>query len=324
MIGTAFAENDFFEYRLSVAPVETPASPTLLRRSSVSVSFGTLSLWQPLDGDYILTLEAEDTNGNIGEDTARVTVDNAPPGAPVLLRADVLTLNPGDPDDIEIEWSGPSDTDVDGFIVFRNGKGRERSRHGLRKPATVPRAGPDLCRRRFAGRRALLSRRRDGHRGKSEQRLERALRVSRQPCARGGHHRPGERRSIRAESEDLDIATVSFQYRLASETVWTPFADDEDGEPFEVVWDIGALAFGNYHLHAVATDIGTKSDPAPAFIAVVLGDVTPPASPPDLVARTVGDSVELKAIEMAARRMAMRVARSPSRRRPCLRALRSR
>ena len=142
VIGTAFSASDFFEYRLSVAPVETPLSPTLLKRSSVPVSFDTLGLWRPLtDGDYILTLEGEDTSGNVAQDSVRVTVDNAAPVAPVLVRAEALAK----PDDVEIEWTAPSDSDVDGFPGLSKRTDRQRGRDGIGKLETVPRARPDLC-----------------------------------------------------------------------------------------------------------------------------------------------------------------------------------
>ena len=100
-------------------------------------------------------------------------------------------------------------------------------------------------------------------------------------------------RTIRAESPDLDIATVSFEYQPVGETVWTVIAVDGDGEPFETLWNIAGIDFGDYLLRAVATDIGTRSDPAPATLGVTLGDVTPPGAPSDLTARVVGDTVEI-------------------------------
>ena len=296
VIGTAFSESDFFEYRLSAAPVETPLSPTLLKRSSVPVSFDTLGRWRPLtDGDYILTLEGEDTSGNVAEDSVRVTVDNAAPVAPVLVRAEALAK----PDDIEIEWTAPSDTDVDGFLVYRNGQiaNAPGAVSGSLRPFLVP--GPTYVDAELP----------DGEHCYRVAAMDIAGNISadsnelcvfldnREPKALIFDPEDGARfdaaRTIRAESPDLDIATVSFEYQLVGDTVWTVISLDTDGEPFETIWDITGIDFGDYLLRAVATDIGTRSDPAPATIGVTLGDVTPPGAPSDLIARVVADMVEL-------------------------------
>ena len=303
VIGTAFSESDFFEYRLSAAPVETPQSPTLVKRSSVPVSFDTLGRWRPLtDGDYILTLEGEDTSGNVAEDSVRVTVDNAAPRAPVLVRAEALAK----PDDVEIEWTGPSDTDVDGFLVFRNGQiaNAPGMVSGSLRPFLVP--GPTYVDAELP----------DGEHCYRVAAMDIAGNISadsnelcvfldnREPAAVIFDPEDGARfdaaRTIRAASPDLDIATVSFQYQPVEDTVWTVIAVDTDGEPFETIWDIADIDFGDYLLRAVATDIGTRSDPAPATIGVTLGDVTPPGAPSDLSARVVGDTVELDWIGVTA------------------------
>ena len=296
VIGTAFSESDFFEYRLSAAPVETPLSPTLLKRSSVPVSFDTLGLWRPVtDGDYILTLEGEDTSGNIAEDSVRVTVDNSAPVAPVLVRAESLAK----PDDVEIEWTAPSDTDVDGFLVYRNGRiaNAPGTVSGSLRPFLVP--GPTYVDAELP----------DGEHCYRVAAMDIAGNISadsnelcvfldnREPTAVIFDPEDGARfdaaRTLRAQSPDLDIATVSFEYQPVGAAVWTVIALHTDGEPFETIWDITGIDFGDYVLRAVATDISTRSDPAPSTIGVTLGDVTPPGAPSDLSARVVGDTVAL-------------------------------
>ena len=303
VIGTAFSESDFFEYRLSAAAVETPLSPTLVKRSSVPVSFDTLGRWRPLtDGDYILTLEGEDTSGNVAQDSVRVTVDNAAPVAPVLVRAEALAK----PDDVEIEWTGPSDTDVDGFLVFRNGQiaNAPGTVSGSLRPFLVP--GPTYVDAELP----------DGKHCYRVAAMDIAGNISadsnelcvfldnREPAAVIFDPEDGARfdaaRTIRAASPDLDIATVSFEYQPVGAAVWTVIAVDTDGEPFETIWDIAGIDFGDYWLRAVATDIGPRSDPAPATIGVTLGDVTPPGAPSDLTAHVVGDTVELDWIGVTA------------------------
>ncbi|MGH9392479.1 MAG: Ig-like domain-containing protein, partial [Vicinamibacteria bacterium] len=88
VVGTAFAETDFREYRLTFARVEAPDSPTLLKRSPLPENFATLVQWDAtlLEGTLLLRLEAEDTSGNVGSAESRVTVDNRAPSPPVLVR----------------------------------------------------------------------------------------------------------------------------------------------------------------------------------------------------------------------------------------------
>ena len=202
------------------------------------------------------------------------------------------------PDDIEIEWQAPGDTDVEGFLVYRNGSlaNAPGNVSGSLKPFLVP--GPlfsDL---------GLV----DGEHCYRVAAMDLAGNISndsnelcvfldnRAPAATIFDPENGERfdapRAIRASSEDEDIATVDFEFQPAGENVWTRIGSDSE-KPFELVWDVNGLDFGGYRLRAIATDIGTRSDPAPAIIDVVLGDVTPPTVPLALQAGVTGDAVAL-------------------------------
>ncbi len=297
VIGTAFAENDFKEYRLSSAPLERPESPTLLRRSSVPTNFQTLFQWEvaALDGEFLLTLEGEDTSGNVVTDVVRVKVDNQAPDAPNLLSVTALPK----PDDVEVVWDGPDDPDLQGFLVFRNRQianappnvGGDLTPYLVPGPSYVDEDLPDgrHCYRVVAMDRA-------GNLGTEsgelcvvlDNRAPQAIIFDPENGARFDAPRP-----VRAVVEDEDVVSVVFQYQVVNENTWTDIATDVEA-PFETLWDIAGLDFGDYLLRAVATDAGARSDPDPETVPVTLGDATPPAVPQNVVTEVDGDAVTVR------------------------------
>ncbi len=165
IVGTAFAETDFKEYRVSVAPEATPLSPTRLKTSPLPVTFATLVQWEAvaLDGAYVLTLEGEDTSGNVATDRVRVVVDNDAPEPPTLTSVAATAA----PEDVAIEWQPSPSTDVTGYLVYRNGTiaNAPGSVSGDLRPFLVP--GPSTIRRPASRWALLLPDCRDGRRGKS-------------------------------------------------------------------------------------------------------------------------------------------------------------
>src|SRR6185369_994540 len=96
----------------------SPATWTLLRRSSVPVAAASLGTWDALgDGPYLLALEAEDNAGNTARVTVAVRVDNQAPGAPVLAS---LTNAPAS-DALTATWQSSPEPDVRGYLLYRNG-----------------------------------------------------------------------------------------------------------------------------------------------------------------------------------------------------------
>jgi subtilase family serine protease/flagellar hook assembly protein FlgD len=286
VLGTAFSESDFLEYRLSVASAARPESPSLLARSPVPLSFATLAQWLPTeDADYILTLEAEDTSGNVAKDSVRVTVDNVAPPAPVLLRAEIAA----DPEDVELEWQGSAEPDIEGFLVFRNGRNANAA-GAVPGPSYLDAVLPDG---RHCYRVAAVDEAGNTSVASNElcvvldNRAPKAILVD--PLEGARFDAP---RRLLAETEDLDVGTVAFEFQRTDQVVWTLIAA-ASAPPFEALWDIGGLALGDYRLRAVATDAGTRSDPAPAFITVTLGDATPPEAPAALEAHSSGASALL-------------------------------
>lgn len=296
VVGTAFAENDFQEYRLTFSRVESPESPTLLRRSPVPESFATLFQWDAtlLEGSFILRLEAEDTRGNVGSAASRVTVDNRAPSPPVL--SSVTT--PAEPDDVDVVWQEVVEPDVAGYIVFRNRQVANAPGPvtGDLSPFLVP--GPkysDANRPdgRFCYRVAAM----DGAGNLSADSNEICIVLdNRVPAAILFDPEDGARfdapRQVRAFTEDLDVASVRFEYQPEGAPAWTELGIAA-APPFEALWDIAGLAFGTYRLRAIAADAASKSDPAPRSIGVVLADVSPPPVPTNLTAPVTGDDIAL-------------------------------
>ena len=83
ILGTAYVENDFVEYRLFYADAADPDNRTLITRSTSTVQDGLLARWDTsmlADKAYVITLEVEG-GGQVNTDTVSVTIDttNDPP-----------------------------------------------------------------------------------------------------------------------------------------------------------------------------------------------------------------------------------------------------
>ncbi|HEX9190390.1 MAG TPA: FlgD immunoglobulin-like domain containing protein, partial [Vicinamibacteria bacterium] len=300
--GTAWSADDFAEYRLLVGAGEAPATWTTLRRSSVPVASGSLGAWLALvDGTYVLALEAEDTNGNEARVTRRVAVDTVPPEPPVLVDV-AAAATPAD--QLTPSWQPSPSADVVGTLVLRNGRLANASsvvlgdRKGFLVPGTSfeDRGLPDgdHCYRVVAM---------DGAGNESapsneicrslDNRPPRALIVSPPDGARFGY--PVR---VLADTPDLDVASVRFERRALGQAEWVAFGEVRSAPPWETTLDPkpasgDELAAGTHELRAVATDHAEATDPAPASIAVVYGDTTPPPAPTGLAAKVDGADVTL-------------------------------
>src|SRR6185295_13969970 len=70
-----------------------------------------------------------------------------------------------------------------------------------------------------------------------------------------------------ATAPDTDLARLQLQWRAAG-GAWNDLGAPLTAAPFEATWTPGALPRGDYELRAVATDLGGKTDPAPAGVTV--------------------------------------------------------
>lgn len=296
--GTAFSYDDFKEYRLHVGAGSAPQNWQLLRRSPVAIQADVLAHWDtfglPEDAVFSLRLEAEDINGNIGEEQVLVRVDNLPPATPTGL---VATVSGADAD---LVWNPNSEEDLLGYLLFRDGRlvnvvgalvGDMRP-HALLETAYPDQQLPDgkhqysIAAIDFAGNMSELS---------AEVEIEIDLRAPQALIILPlDGYAFDERTYVNAVSEDTDIASVQFQFRVLGGD-WTNLGPADFAEPWETVFvpaDHG-LAFSMIELRAVATDHGGLVDPDPLWISVDYRDVTAPDQLLDLTGQVNGDQVDL-------------------------------
>lgn len=292
--GTAYSPEDFKEYRLSVGVGADPASFTLLRRSTLPVPGGVLGSWTAVgDGPFTLLLEAEDTSGNQASRRVTVIVDNEAPSPPVL----VSVLNQPAPETLTSTWTASSASDVDGYLLERNGQIANAPGVvvGDLRPYLLP--GPSYA---DAG----LPDGEHCYRVTAMDAAGNLSAASNEICRALDNHPPhvllleppdGLRFDypvgLLGYSPDTDVASVLFQYRPSGSPAWLDVGPADTRAPFEIVFDPLPLAFGDYDLRALATDTHGNVDPAPESVTVTYGDATAPATPRDVAALVDGHDV---------------------------------
>jgi subtilase family serine protease/flagellar hook assembly protein FlgD/WD40 repeat protein len=293
--GTAFSVDDFKEWRLYVGAGASPGSFTLLKRATVPVSAGNLAQWLAVgDGPHVIALEAEDNTGNQARATVTVVVDNDAPSAPVL----VSVPNVPAPDALTPTWTPSPETDVAGYLVFRNGRitnapgvvvGDPRA-FLVPPPAYADTSLPDgeHCYRVVAMDEA-------GNQSAPSNEICVTL-DNRAPHAVLVEPTNGLRFDyplhLLAFTPDLDIAAVQLQWKPDAEATWRDLGAADVAAPYEAMFDPAALEPGPYNLRAVARDTGGRVDPDPEAITVIYGDATAPPTPPQV--RTQVDGVDVK------------------------------
>ncbi|MEN8134500.1 MAG: CARDB domain-containing protein [Thermodesulfobacteriota bacterium] len=298
IIGRAYSEDDFKEYRVSFGVGENPETWQVLRKSPVPVSYGFLVRWDVIslaDGLYSIKLEAEDLNGNVNEKVVLVSVDNTPPASPVLLSAIPDNLS------VDLTWQANSESDLAGYLVYRNG-------HLANEAVTVI---GDLFPYLITGLDFVDAEVPDGSHDYYLIAMDNAGNMSDQSniieVSLDNHAphlsiispTPGLQFDrpiiVKAETEDTDITTVQFQYQPSGETVWYDFGAVVTQRPYVVSLDPTVLAwvYGTYRLRAVATDLGGRFDEMPEWIEIKYTDITPPAGPTGVAAQVAGGFVAL-------------------------------
>jgi Tol biopolymer transport system component/flagellar hook assembly protein FlgD/fibronectin type 3 domain-containing protein len=296
--GGAHSADDFKEYRVLIGAGEAPATWELLRRSPLPINFGLLARWDLIsvaEGIYTIRLEGEDLSGNIAHRQVTVTVDNLPPQAPNLVSAVATGA------DAAIEWQPVDDADLAGYLLYRN--------HQLVNVAGL--VIGDLTPYLLSGTSYADSNLPDGVFEYYVQAMDQAGNLSdpsnarsvtidtRVPQATVVEPLDGEKFegpfTILAECPDEDIASIRLQYRESDSSTWLDIGEPVSSPPYAGFFDPQALglAYGTYHLRAVATDLGGKTDPSPATIAVIYVDLTPPDAPKGLKAVNQGSDIQL-------------------------------
>ncbi len=296
--GTAFSQDDFTQYRVSVGRGAAPDSWTLIRTSPLPEMFGSLAQWDTIsspDGVYAIKLEAEDISGNAGTYQISVNVDNTPPSATVFLTAVPNGSS------VTLTWQASAASDLAGYLLYRNDQLANVAgvAVGNLKPylitgtTYVDKILPDGKMKYY-----VVAMDQAGNAGDQSNMLEVTIDT----------HPPHititeplnlvkfqNKTLLRGESPDLDIANVQYQYKKTTDATWHTLGGAIIKIPFVTYIDPVALGltYGDYNVRAVATDKGGNVDPSPAFITLKYTDLAAPAAPADLKAPVNGADVSL-------------------------------
>jgi subtilase family serine protease/Tol biopolymer transport system component/flagellar hook assembly protein FlgD/fibronectin type 3 domain-containing protein len=302
--GTVVSPGDFKEYRVSVGKGASPDAWSLIRKSPVPVSSGFLAQWNTsglTEGSYLIKLEAEDLSGNVVIHTIPVIVDNTPPARPTILSVGV------NGQDVNISWNSNSETDLAGYVLFRNDQPANASGLMVRNLKSyllsgftyIDKALPDGTYQYY-----LVAMDQAGNTSISSEMRQISI-DTHPPHATiieplSGAKFEGKI-AVKAESPDNDIASIQFQYRRVGETVWSNNGQPVISSPFMSYFDtkVLGLGYGQYQLQSIATDNGGKTDPSPSFITVVHTDLTAPGAPVNLQVKVNGKDVMLSWSENA-------------------------
>ncbi|MBI5075032.1 MAG: PD40 domain-containing protein [Nitrospirae bacterium] len=297
--GTAYSADDFKEYRMSIGKGQSPSAWMLLRTSPVPEPYGILAQWDTAglteDEQYTIKLEADDINGNTSGHQITVTIDNRPPAVPLLLAA-VPSVS-----DVQVTWKANTEQDLAGYFLYRNDQlaNVQGIVIGNLKPyliaATVysDKGLPDGTYKY-----SLLAMDSAGNLSDQSNSIEVTI-DTRPPHAAivdpANMSKFDKQILLKAESLDIDIAGIQFQYRKASDQVWITLGGPISRQPYITFLDPIAvgLTVGEYHFRAVATDKGGKTDPTPEYVTLTYSDVTAPDLPMGLKALTKGTDVTL-------------------------------
>ncbi len=297
VIGTAYSQNDFKEYRLYVTPADGSAPRQLLRSSPVPVQAALLAQWSTLgltDGSsFVLRLEAEDLAGNVAAAEVTVTVDNTPPAAPSGLTATA------DGTTIHLAWNANGESDLAGYLLYRNGKLANAVGPvvgDLTPYLLTGTAFDDLSLPDGTFVYVLYAVDQAGNQSPPSPPAQASL-DNHPPHVTITQPAPGalfqDSLDIVGTTPDLDVASVQFQWQPAGAAGWNDLGAALTAPPWEVIWSTAAIAYGDYLLRAVATDLGGRTDPAPAAVPVTHKNLTRPPAPAGLAAAVAGGTVTL-------------------------------
>lgn len=298
--GTAAKDRFFKESRLEVRP-QGSGSFALIARHTAPVVGGILAEWASgavPDGLYELRLFAEDIHGNSASHLVTITVDNTAPLAPVLTQASLMAMDAdGLHNDVRVAWTLASPPpDLAGYYLYRNGLLANAPNLVVGSPKAFLLPGPTYDDKNLPdGTYVYYLTAADSVENESEA-SNSSLPITvdtRRPHAlvtspANGSQFEGSVELV-AETPDIDVVTLQFEYRKAGDTAWIPVGSPLPGPPYRAHFAPGEL--GTFLVRAVAADAGGP-DPAPASITISSADL-PPQPPFGLAARVDGDSVIL-------------------------------
>jgi subtilase family serine protease/Tol biopolymer transport system component/flagellar hook assembly protein FlgD len=296
LVGTAFAQDDFKEYRVSIGSGPAPSSFSLIRRSSLPVRNAVLA---SLDTSLLaqgsiqtVRLEGEDLAGNVAEARVTIQIDNQPPAAPVLLSATAVSRF------VTLTWAAGADADLAGYVIYRNGVPLNVPASALADPrpylvgasmtSYFDQDVPDgtfvyrLQAYDLAGNPSALS---NAQSVTIDLRPPSATIVAPGPLARvGGVF------DVVADCADLDLATVQLEVR-AGTGPFVPLGPALTTPPWVARLDPSLLASPVLELRAIATDLGGRTDPSPGSVFAFFD---PALDAPEVVARTDAQAVTIQ------------------------------
>lgn len=297
--GTAYSVNDFKEYRLFTALASAPSNRQLMRRSPVPIMADVLFQWNTLGlvegAVYVITLETDDINGNMGTDQISVVIDNLPPTAPTGLTATPAVAN------VQLNWSPNTETDLLGYLVFRNGRLANVTGTlvgDLRPYAVAAAQYPDANLADGPYTYLVYAIDKAGNLSAPSNAAQAAIdthpphTIITQPAVGAKFDTP---QYVLATSADTDIASVQFQYRIVTSTTWLNVGAVVAVLPYATTFDPVKLGLvsGSYQIQSVATDNTAKVDPAPSPITVNYVDVTRPSMTLGVKSHVNGGDVSL-------------------------------
>lgn len=300
IVGTAYSQDDFKQYRLSVEQLNPPGGTTPLASGTLPVQGQTLASWNTLgiadETTVRIHLEGEDTSGNIATADVDVVVDNNPPAAPTGLTA---VLNGAD---AQTNWNPNSESDLLGYLLYRDNQ---------LVNATSPTLPADLRPFALTDTQYLDQVVPDGTHTYVVYAIDRAGNVS-PPSAPAtldpiDNHPPSmtiespaantkfdTSITVLATSPDSDIAQVQFAWRAQGDTTWTNFGSALTEAPYRVVWTPpNGSPYGTYQIRALAQDLGGLQDPNPPVVDIIYADLTAPDAPTNLTAVADADTVHV-------------------------------
>lgn len=292
--GTAFSQDDFREYRLSVGMGTLPTTFTLLVRGTAPIQGDELGVWDAsaaLQGSQqTLRLEAEDASGNVAETRVVVMVDNTAPAAPVLVSATATGST------ADVRWTANTETDLAGYLLLANGA-------PANAPAGVSPGDYQSYLLPPGSTQYLDTALPDGSTAYQLYAVDQAGNLSppsqvktvtvetRAPVAvvvTPTHlSRLTGPVTVYADTFDLDVAQVELQARAAGQGTFLSLGPAATRLPYAAVLDPSQFASPVIELRAVATDTSGKVDPSPAPVFV---SVAPDLAPPGVIALVDGTS----------------------------------
>ena len=303
--GTAFSADDFKQYHLFVGTGQSPTVWILLASSTTPVPYGTLAQWDTLalsEGVYSLKLEAEDTSGNVSVHRVWVSVDNTAPAAPVLLSAAPTNS------DVVAAWQANQEPDLAGYLLYRNGHLANSAGVVVGSLDSYLIAGSTYSDRLLPdGTYTYYLVAMDLAGNASDKSNELSVTIdTRAPSMTIVQPSDGMKTdssiAIKAESPDLDIASVQFMFKRAQDSAWLNLGSPMTKQPYTQNLDPVALglSYGEYQLAAVGTDKGGRTDAAPQYITVTYGDLSAPLGVTQPYTPTGQQSIQVRGSNAAA------------------------